>query len=165
MMTSVTAKLLAIDQRLKALDPHSYNRWLIVPTCVVIPLMLIWLLGPALGVFPLRRGRLPVVAFGSFRWLQLRGHWHYLAHERFLITKARAVVAPSLLGGTVSDADWLWCLVHEHDVGALNHENHQTQSMSQRPLFEMHSVCLLRRPVVLISVSLGDCDGWKPFDQ
>ena len=26
MMTSVTAKLLAIDQRLKALDPQSYNR-------------------------------------------------------------------------------------------------------------------------------------------
>ena len=55
-MTSVTAKLLAIDQRLKALDPHSYNRWLIVPTCVVIALMLAWLLGPALGVLPLRRG-------------------------------------------------------------------------------------------------------------
>jgi uncharacterized membrane protein len=56
MMTSVTAKLLAIDQRLKALDPQSYNRWLIVPSCVVIALMLIWLLGPALGVLPLRRG-------------------------------------------------------------------------------------------------------------
>jgi len=56
MMTSVTAKLLAIDQRLKALDPHSYNRWLIVPACVVIALMLIWLLGPALGVLQLRRG-------------------------------------------------------------------------------------------------------------
>jgi hypothetical protein len=56
MMTSVTAKLLAIDQRLKALDPQSYNRWLIVPSCVVITLMLIWLLGPALGFLPLRRG-------------------------------------------------------------------------------------------------------------
>jgi hypothetical protein len=56
MMTSVTAKLLAIDQRLKALDPHSYNRWLIVPSCVVIALMLIWLLGPALALLPLRRG-------------------------------------------------------------------------------------------------------------
>jgi hypothetical protein len=56
MMTSVTAKLLAIDQRLKALDPQSYNRWLIVPSCVVIALMLIWLLGPALVVLPLRRG-------------------------------------------------------------------------------------------------------------
>jgi hypothetical protein len=56
MLTSVTAKLLAIDQRLKGLDPHSYNRWLIVPSCVVIALMLIWLLGPAFGVLPLRRG-------------------------------------------------------------------------------------------------------------
>ena len=55
-MMSVTAKLLAIDQRLKALDPQSYNRWLIVPSCVVIALMLIWLLGPALGVLPVRRG-------------------------------------------------------------------------------------------------------------
>ena len=56
MMTSVTSKLLAIDQRLKALDPQSYNRWLIVPSCVVIALMLAWLLDPALGVLPLRRG-------------------------------------------------------------------------------------------------------------
>ncbi len=75
---------------------------------------------------PTAAGRLPLVALGSFRWLQLRGHWHCLVHERFLITQARAVVAPSLFGGTVSDADWLWCLVHEHDVGALNHENHLT---------------------------------------
>jgi hypothetical protein len=56
MMTSVTAKLQAIDQRLKAIDPRSYNLWLIVPSCVVIALMLMWLLGPALGVLPLRRG-------------------------------------------------------------------------------------------------------------
>ena len=55
-MASLTAKLLAIDQRLKALDPQSYNRWLIVPSCVVIALMLTWLLGPAMGVLPLRRG-------------------------------------------------------------------------------------------------------------
>jgi len=35
MMTSVTAKLLAIDQRLKALDPQSYNRWLIEYAVVI----------------------------------------------------------------------------------------------------------------------------------
>ena len=56
MMTSLTTKLLAIDQRLKALDPHSYNRWLIVPSCVVIVLMSAWVLGPLFGVLPLRRG-------------------------------------------------------------------------------------------------------------
>ena len=164
-MTSVTAKLLAIDQRLKALDPHSYNRWLdrSYLRCHCVNAYMATRSGARRS--PTATGRLPVVAFGSFRWLQLRGHWHYLAHERFLITKGRAVVAPSVLGGTVSDADWLWCLVHEHDVGALNHENHQTQSMSQRPLFEMHSVCLLRRPAVLIFVSLGDFDRWKPADQ
>ena len=55
-MASVTSKLLAIDQRLKALDPHSYNRWLIAPSCVVIALMLVWLLGPFLGVLHLRWG-------------------------------------------------------------------------------------------------------------
>ena len=75
---------------------------------------------------PTATGRLPLLALGIFRWLQLRGHWYRLAHERFLITQARAVVAPSLLGGTVSHADWLWCLVRERDVGALNHENHLT---------------------------------------
>ena len=79
MMTSVTAKLLAIDQRLKALDST-----------------------------------------------ELQSDWHCLAHERLLITQARAIVAPSLLRGTISGADWLWCLVHKHDVGALNHENHLT---------------------------------------
>jgi len=56
MMTSLTAKLLAIDQRLKALDPHSYNPYLIFPSCVVIALMLVWVLGPLFGVLPLRRG-------------------------------------------------------------------------------------------------------------
>ncbi len=30
---------------------------------------------------PIATGRLPLVALGSFRWLQLRGHWHCLAHE------------------------------------------------------------------------------------
>jgi hypothetical protein len=56
MMASITAKLLAIDHRLKALEPNNYNRWLIVPSCVVIALMLVWLLGPFLGILPLRRG-------------------------------------------------------------------------------------------------------------
>ena len=55
-MTSFTTKLLAIDQRLKALEPQSYNRWLLLPSCVVIALMLVWVLGPLFGVLPLRRG-------------------------------------------------------------------------------------------------------------
>jgi len=55
-MTSITAKLLALDQKLKSLDPHSYNRWLIVPSCTVIALMLVWLLGDAFGLLSVRVG-------------------------------------------------------------------------------------------------------------
>ena len=56
MLTSFTTKLVTIDQRLKALDPQSYNRWLIVPSCVVVALMLVWVLGPFFGILPLQRG-------------------------------------------------------------------------------------------------------------
>lgn len=56
MLTSLTTKLLAIDQRLKALDPQSYNRWLSVPSYVVVALMLVWVLGPFSGILPLQRG-------------------------------------------------------------------------------------------------------------
>lgn len=54
MMASITAKLLAIDQRLKSLDPQNYNRWLIVPSYIVIALMLVWLLGFGFGSLPVR---------------------------------------------------------------------------------------------------------------
>jgi len=55
MMTSITAKLLTIDRRLKSLDPQRYGRWLAIPSCIVIALLLPWLLGPWFGVL-----RLPI---------------------------------------------------------------------------------------------------------
>src|SRR5689334_16256262 len=54
MMASITAKLLAIDQRLKAIDPHNYNRSLIFPSCIVIALMLVWLFVFGFGTLPVR---------------------------------------------------------------------------------------------------------------
>src|ERR1051325_672566 len=54
MMASITTKLLAIDQRLKSLDPHNYNRWFIVPSCIVIILMLVWLFVFGFGTLSVR---------------------------------------------------------------------------------------------------------------
>ena len=53
-MASITAKLLAVDQRLKSLDPHNYNRWLIIPSCIVIALMLVWLFAFGFGTLPMQ---------------------------------------------------------------------------------------------------------------
>ena len=64
-MTSITTKLLAIDHRLKSLDPRTYNRWLVVPSCIVITLMLPSLLGSGLGVLPLRPSIHALVAVGD----------------------------------------------------------------------------------------------------
>jgi hypothetical protein len=50
MMTSITAKLLTVDRRLKSLEPNAYSRWLALPSCIVIALLTPWLLGSWFGV-------------------------------------------------------------------------------------------------------------------
>lgn len=53
-MTSITAKLLTVDRRLKSLEPHRYSRWLALPSCIVIALLIPWLLGSWFGFLRLR---------------------------------------------------------------------------------------------------------------
>ena len=46
----MNAKLSAVDQWLKSLEPHSYSRLLLIPSTIVIALMLPWALGDCLGI-------------------------------------------------------------------------------------------------------------------
>ncbi len=46
MLTPITAKLAAVDHRLKSLDPHAYSRWLLVPSGAVIAVLMPSLFGP-----------------------------------------------------------------------------------------------------------------------
>jgi hypothetical protein len=117
-MTSATTKLFAIDQKLKALDPHSYNRWLIVPSCVVIALVLIWLLGPALGVLLLRRSdylcSLSAV-FVGFSFVGIGTIWrtkHSLSLKLGLLSLHLCSVALFLM--PIAFALWFISIMSEH---------------------------------------------------
>ena len=82
MMTSFTGRLTAIDQRLKSLDAHTYSRWLLLPSGIVIAILVPWLFG-SVGS-PLRHYAWPLSApFAVFSFIGIGTVWR-TRHTRFV---------------------------------------------------------------------------------
>jgi hypothetical protein len=106
----VNTKLAAVDQWLKSLDPHSYSRWLLVPSGIVVALMLPWTLGDFFGVgfrAPLGSDSWPASApFVAFSFVGLATTWrtrhHFATKLGFFLWHALAIalfVTPILFFG------------------------------------------------------------------
>jgi len=71
--------LATVDQWVKSLDPHRYNRWLLLASTIVVALMLPWVLGDGLGIgfrAPLGFNSWPASApFVAFSFIGLSTTW------------------------------------------------------------------------------------------